>query len=666
MPIQQNPNKRRGEERSETLIIPHITREMLEVARAMAEKGASRAEIEAALAAMQTGKAPAAPAAPAPEKQPGAPQQPAPGRSDAARSGGIIPTSRPRYTAAERRAMLEEVQRRQAEREAARQAEAQAEEDRFRSYRDREYGRSPAVTPSAAPQPTPAAHSGQTPAAADETRTISIPKRRTAEPAAHAVQPPAPAAQPAQQPTQVMPPVQKAAPAAPAAPAPAEHTVHPEPTPAPKSKKTSTSRSYAAAEAALNERIRADHIWLSNPVLVRGLGMAPVIGAALDGQRALMLCIASLILVTFTRVLAVAICHLTKNRFRPVVYCYSAALLYIPTYVLLYALFGSDLTLLGIYLPIMVVEPAIVKRMEFSDLEPVRDAFRHGFNNALGMCVVLLIVGCLRELLATGAVFGNVILHNALLPLAALPAGGFVIVGILAAIWCAAANLYTDYKHEEVRRLYTELQPILNGIVQFISYMVLAVFAENVILARALGVTRLMKLVPDHRAQVWDFCLPLLLVITLSAPAGWAAHDLFFPWLRDYLPAWLPISALRPIVYLTCGIAAMAVAWLLLGVLPRKLRASCRSQLSLATCSTAVLGTMLICANQNYTILQSVAFALGSGLGYVFAVFIVREGRRRLRSKAISSIFQGLPSSMIYIGVLSLAIYALVGHTVVL
>ena len=53
MPIQQNPNKRRGEDRSETLIIPHITREMLEVARAMAEKGASRAEIEAAIAAMQ-------------------------------------------------------------------------------------------------------------------------------------------------------------------------------------------------------------------------------------------------------------------------------------------------------------------------------------------------------------------------------------------------------------------------------------------------------------------------------------------------------------------------------------------------------------------------------------------------------------------------------------
>ena len=145
-----------------------------------------------------------------------------------------------------------------------------------------------------------------------------------------------------------------------------------------------------------------------------------------------------------------------------------------------------------------------------------------------------------------------------------------------------------------------------------------------------------------------------------------ASHNLFFPWLRDYLPDWLPMSALRPVVYLTCGVAAMAVTWLLLGLLPRRLRHSCRSQLSLATCSTAVLGTMLVCANQNYTILQCIAFSLGSGLGYVFAVYIVREGRRRLRSKAVPSIFQGLPSSMIYIGVLSLAIYALVGHTVVL
>ena len=345
--------------------------------------------------------------------------------------------------------MLEEVQRRQAEREAARRAEAQEEESRFRTYRDREYGANPAPKP---PAPKPAAPAVTAARPADSTRTVMLPRDelRTAakKPAAAPAPQPAPGTQPAPRPAQTQT-IQQPATAQKPTPKPAAP-------PAAKPKPTGAPRNYAEAEAQLNERIRADHIWLSNPVLVRGLGLAPVIGAALDGQRALMLCIAALILVTFTRVLAVAVCHLTKNRFRPVIYCYSAALLYIPTYVLLYRLFGTDLSLLGIYLPILVVEPAIVKRMEFSELEPVKDAFRHGFNNALGMCIVLLLVGCLRELLATGAVFGNVILHNALLPMAALPAGGFVIFGILAAVWCAAANLYTDYKHEEVRRLYAD------------------------------------------------------------------------------------------------------------------------------------------------------------------------------------------------------------------
>ena len=215
-------------------------------------------------------------------------------------------------------------------------------------------------------------------------------------------------------------------------------------------------RSRAEAEADLNEKIRRDHIWLSNPVMVRGLGMAPIVGAALDGRHALILCVASLLLVTFTRVLAVAVCHLTKNRFRPLIYSYAAAVLYIPVYVLLYNLFGADLSLLGIYLPLLVVEPAIVKRMEFAELEPIGDALRHGFNNGIGMCAALLIVGCLRELLATGAIFGSQLMHTALLPLAAQPSGGFVLVGVIAAVWCVIANLYTNYKHEEVRRLYAK------------------------------------------------------------------------------------------------------------------------------------------------------------------------------------------------------------------
>ena len=96
-----------------------------------------------------------------------------------------------------------------------------------------------------------------------------------------------------------------------------------------------------------------------------------------------MLCAAAILLVTATRMLAVAICHLTGNRFRGVVYSYAAAIVYIPAYIILYNLFGADLSLLGIYLPMLVVEPAVIKRMESNDLETVGEAFRRGINNTI-------------------------------------------------------------------------------------------------------------------------------------------------------------------------------------------------------------------------------------------------------------------------------------------
>ena len=133
---------------------------MLEVARAMAEKGASRAEIEAAIAAMQTGKAPAARRPLHRKKQPGAPQRPRPGAvmppAAAASSRRAARGTPPRSAAP----CWRRSQRRQAEREAARQAEAQAEEDRFRSYRDREVRQEPrghTVRSTPSPLPLPAA-----------------------------------------------------------------------------------------------------------------------------------------------------------------------------------------------------------------------------------------------------------------------------------------------------------------------------------------------------------------------------------------------------------------------------------------------------------------------------------------------------------------------------
>ncbi len=84
----------------------------------------------------------------------------------------------------------------------------------------------------------------------------------------------------------------------------------------------------------------------------------------------MILCVASLLLISLTRVLAVAVYHMTKNRFRPIIYSYAAAVLYIPGIRVAVRIGGNELSLLGIYLPILITEPAIVKRMNLPNWNP--------------------------------------------------------------------------------------------------------------------------------------------------------------------------------------------------------------------------------------------------------------------------------------------------------
>ena len=63
----------------------------------------------------------------------------------------------------------------------------------------------------------------------------------------------------------------------------------------------------------------------------------------------------------------------------------------------------------------------------------------------------LLLVGCVREFLAQGSLFGVALSIRAPLPMASMPAGGFIVLGVLCAVWRAMANWHKkDLKTEAV------------------------------------------------------------------------------------------------------------------------------------------------------------------------------------------------------------------------
>ena len=202
------------------------------------------------------------------------------------------------------------------------------------------------------------------------------------------------------------------------------------------------------------------------------------------------------------------------------------------------------------------------------------------------------------------------------------------------------------------------MSDVLHLVGVFFSYAVLAIFAQNAVFTRSLGVSRLVQLVGDERTSSWWFALMLCITQVLVAPLVYFAGSFIAP---------LPNRAqLRPVMYLTC-IAAVCLFELLVLKLAKGPRSGQLIRiLPIAAVNSGVLGTVLVERTQSFTLEQSLGFGLGSGLGYLLAVMLVTEAQNRLRSRAIPEAFRGLPVTLIYIGVLALAIYGSTGHSVIL
>ena len=111
-------------------------------------------------------------------------------------------------------------------------------------------------------------------------------------------------------------------------------------------------------------------------VVMQGMGLAPLVVLATNGQNALMLAAAVALLLTPSRLLACLLSRLFPLREehpskaelekkllpRSILYSGSAAVVYLAAYPILNRLFGVSLLVLGIYLPMLVVEPLLTYR----------------------------------------------------------------------------------------------------------------------------------------------------------------------------------------------------------------------------------------------------------------------------------------------------------------
>ena len=166
------------------------------------------------------------------------------------------------------------------------------------------------------------------------------------------------------------------------------------------------------------------------------------------------------------------------------------------------------------------------------------------------------------------------------------------------------------------------MRDVVNAWVVFFGYAVLAVFAQNAIFTRALGVSRLVQLVGDDRTSSWLFGLQLCITQVLVAPLAWYAGSWIVP-LENR-------AQLRPLAYVAAIAVVCTAEELVLGLGRRlPLAGKLLRIVPAAALNSCVLGTVLVERTQSFTLMQSLGFGLGSGVGYLLAVLLVTEAQGR-------------------------------------
>ena len=200
------------------------------------------------------------------------------------------------------------------------------------------------------------------------------------------------------------------------------------------------------------------------------------------------------------------------------------------------------------------------------------------------------------------------------------------------------------------------LDLLVRALVSFFTLALAAVTIQNAVLARALGVSRLLSLV-DDTTDTLIFGLLLTGVTVLSNILHYIADVL---WLRD-----APYSDyVRPLVLVACmSVAFFAVLMLAVKFAPYGYVEKAASALPGATFNCLVIGTLLLTTTKGLSAVAGIGFGIGSGVGYVLAVLLVTEGEKKLQNSDMPAAFKGLPATLLYLAGLALAVYGLTGYS---
>lgn len=181
---------------------------------------------------------------------------------------------------------------------------------------------------------------------------------------------------------------------------------------------------------------KSDGIFYRNPLLTLGLALPLVVIPSYGLMGACAVSLAMLICFIPSVVAASLIGNRLPVWLRVVFYPLLSCLLLIPAQSLVQYISPLIFDTLGVYFSLICVNSLLAYSVEKACRQKPLAAFAFAFRLWLGSSIVALLCGVLRELAASGSLWGVVIFKDLPhLPFAQMAMGGFILLGFLAAFF---------------------------------------------------------------------------------------------------------------------------------------------------------------------------------------------------------------------------------------
>lgn len=203
----------------------------------------------------------------------------------------------------------------------------------------------------------------------------------------------------------------------------------------------------------------------NNPVFRLVLGTCPTLAVTTGAINGLAMGLAATFVLIASNMMISALRKTIPDKVR------------IPAFVLIIATFVTVIEMLmrkflpdlydslGLFLPLIVVNCIILARAEaFASSNPVIDSAIDGLGMGLGFTLSLTLMGMVREFLGAGTIFNTIIpaLQNIKMTIFILPAGGFLIFGLLMASFNAIFNkIENNKKKRKDKKIFKEVKSVI-------------------------------------------------------------------------------------------------------------------------------------------------------------------------------------------------------------